>query len=488
VVVVVGGTVVVVVGGRVVVVAAVDDVGRVDVVVAPRTVVVVPPAAAVVLGAAADVAASVAEETRKVTSTGLETTSRLAWLAGMTSGASPRSTKAAMVASTSLPNSARSLVQMAVTWNEPSSWVAGLTIWKRLARLADGPPRAVGVVLRPTTRPGNAGLRPGLVEDPGRAPPKRNWAGSTLGSRAENRRTTTSPRPPLPCTDPFSGDSSSARTAVSGMVELVVVSKRGSEVVDDDGSSSEVHEARRTAASTARTVRRNMLRTILPGLATVPLGTLPAMAANKRDRQKALRQARLAREAAEAKARARRRQLVRFAVGVVLVGAVVAFLTTRGDDSTDVATTDTSTTLPGEIGVSAAGKPCVAVADPLPTGAPAVPVKVGPPPTQLLTEDLKPGTGATVAARDTVTVNYIGVSCSTGKIFDSSYERNQPATFGLTGVIKGWTDGIPGMKVGGQRLLGIPPEQGYGPAGSPPDIGANETLWFVVEVLDTKPA
>lgn len=213
------------------------------------------------------------------------------------------------------------------------------------------------------------------------------------------------------------------------------------------------------------------------------------MAASKRDRQKALRQARLAREAAEAKARARRRQMIRLVVGMVLVAAVVAFLSTRGgDDSTDVATTDSTTTIPSGIGVSAAGKPCVAVADALPTGAPAVPVKVGPPPTQLVSEDLKPGTGATVAPKDTVTVNYIGVSCSTGKIFDSSYTRNQPATFSLTGVIKGWTDGIPGMKVGGQRLLGIPPEQGYGPSGSPPDIGPNETLWFVVEVLDTKPA
>jgi peptidylprolyl isomerase len=89
--------------------------------------------------------------------------------------------------------------------------------------------------------------------------------------------------------------------------------------------------------------------------------------------------------------------------------------------------------------------------------------------------------------KDTVTVNYIGVSCSTGKIFDSSYSRNQPATFPLSGVIKGWTDGIPNMKVGGQRLLGIPPDQGYGSQGQPPTIAPNETLWFVVEVLDTKP-
>jgi peptidylprolyl isomerase len=128
------------------------------------------------------------------------------------------------------------------------------------------------------------------------------------------------------------------------------------------------------------------------------------------------------------------------------------------------------------------------VADPLPAGAPAVPVKVGPPPTQLVSEDLKVGTGATVGPDDTVTVNYIGVACSSGKIFDSSYTGGQPATFPLSGVIKGWTTGIPNMKVGGQRLLGIPPDQAYGADGSPPDILGDETLWFVVEMLDTKPA
>src|SRR5207253_6035472 len=115
-----------------------------------------------------------------------------------------------------------------------------------------------------------------------------------------------------------------------------------------------------------------------------------------------------------------------------------------------------------------------AVADPLPSGAPAVPVQVGPPPAQLVTQDLKPGAGATVGANDTVTVNYIGVACSTGKVFDSSYSRGQAASFPLSGVVKGWQMGIPGMKVGGQRLPGIPPALGYGSTGSPPTIGPGE--------------
>ncbi len=184
---------------------------------------------------------------------------------------------------------------------------------------------------------------------------------------------------------------------------------------------------------------------------------------------------------------------------IAAVGVIAVFLV-KGNGSTDLATRP-STTVPATESTtagstpssevrpeSAAGKPCLAVADPLPPGAPAVPVKVGPPPTQLVAEDLKAGTGAVVTADQSLKVNYIGVSCSTGKIFDSSYSRNQPAEFPLNGVIEGWQKGIPGMKVGGQRLLGIPPELGYGDAGSPPDIAPGETLWFVVEVLEAKAA
>ena len=210
------------------------------------------------------------------------------------------------------------------------------------------------------------------------------------------------------------------------------------------------------------------------------------MAGTKRDRQRALRQARQARQAALARARARRRRAVRVGVLAIAVLAVIAVVVLRSGGSSKKAAT-ASTTAPAANAASVAGQPCVAVSDPLPAGAPAVPVKVGPPPAQLVSEDLKVGTGATVGANDTVTVNYIGVSCSTGKIFDSSYSRNQPASFPLSRVIKGWTDGIPGMKVGGQRLLGVPPAEGYGSDGQPPTIAPDETLWFVVEVLDTKP-
>lgn len=222
------------------------------------------------------------------------------------------------------------------------------------------------------------------------------------------------------------------------------------------------------------------------GQAERPIRYVAGMAGTKGAQQRRERQAQLEREAAIAKARARRRQVIAVALGVVVLGVVVVFANS-GDDSSEVATSGATTTVPVTQTSSPAGKTCVPVADPLPAGAPEVPVKAGPPPTQLVSEDLKVGTGATVAPKDTVTVHYIGVSCSTGKIFDSSYSRSQPATFPLTGVIKGWTDGIPNMKVGGQRLLGIPPDQAYGAQGRPPTIGPSETLWFVVEVLDTKP-
>jgi peptidylprolyl isomerase len=100
--------------------------------------------------------------------------------------------------------------------------------------------------------------------------------------------------------------------------------------------------------------------------------------------------------------------------------------------------------------------------------------------------DLTVGTGAAVTATDTVTAQYVGVGAATGKKFDSSWDRGQPATFPLANVIEGWQKGLPGMKVGGRRLLVIPGAQAYGanpPSGS--GIGANETLVFVVDLVPT---
>ena len=99
------------------------------------------------------------------------------------------------------------------------------------------------------------------------------------------------------------------------------------------------------------------------------------------------------------------------------------------------------------------------------------------------------GPGTPAALGDEITVNYIGVACSTGKIFDSSWQRGQPATFPLQqgGLIEGWTQGIPGMQPGGRRLLVIPPDLGYGATGQG-TIAPDETLVFVVDLVSAAPA
>jgi peptidylprolyl isomerase len=212
------------------------------------------------------------------------------------------------------------------------------------------------------------------------------------------------------------------------------------------------------------------------------------VSASNRERRRANKEAR---QAAQIAARRRaRQQRWAFAIGGLVVAVAVALVLVArlGDDDNTSAADDSTTTASATVSTAAAAAaPCVAVADPLPEGAPEVPVKVGPAPTTLVKEDLVVGTGTEVPAGASVTVNYIGVACSTGKIFDSSYSTGEPATLSLAGVIKGWTDGIPGMKVGGRRLLGIPADQAYGADGRAPTIGPNEALWFVVEVVAVQP-
>jgi peptidylprolyl isomerase len=194
-----------------------------------------------------------------------------------------------------------------------------------------------------------------------------------------------------------------------------------------------------------------------------------------------------------ARQRRTRQRLIVSGSALAIVLAILAVLirpdfasnatSTTSSSTSSTSTAPTSTSTPAK---SVKGKPCVAVSDPLPTGAPAVPVPTGPPPTTLVKKDLQVGTGAVVTTTQTLSVDYIGVSCSTGKIFDSSYKTGQPYSTTLEQVIQGWKQGIAGMKVGGTRLLGIPPALGYGSQGSPPDIAPDETLWFVVHVISAK--
>jgi peptidylprolyl isomerase len=116
---------------------------------------------------------------------------------------------------------------------------------------------------------------------------------------------------------------------------------------------------------------------------------------------------------------------------------------------------------------------------------PTVEIPDGPPPTELVVEDLTVGDGPEATTGTTCSMHYVGVSWSTGKQFDASWDRGQPFSFGLGQgqVISGWDQGVAGMKVGGRRRLTIPPYLGYGARGAGGVIGPNETLVFVVDLL-----
>lgn len=107
------------------------------------------------------------------------------------------------------------------------------------------------------------------------------------------------------------------------------------------------------------------------------------------------------------------------------------------------------------------------------------------PPADLVMEDLEVGDGAEAVAGQQVEVHYVGVSWRTRKQFDASWDRNDTFRFKLGGgqVIKGWDEGVQGMKVGGRRRLVLPPRYAYGKAGAGGVIGPDETLVFVVDLL-----
>jgi len=102
-------------------------------------------------------------------------------------------------------------------------------------------------------------------------------------------------------------------------------------------------------------------------------------------------------------------------------------------------------------------------------------------------EELRPGTGDEARSGDNVTVHYVG-TLTDGKKFDSSRDRGEGFTFNLGAgqVIKGWDQGVAGMKVGQIRKLTIPPELAYGTRGFPPVIPPNSTLVFEVELLSVE--
>ncbi len=111
-----------------------------------------------------------------------------------------------------------------------------------------------------------------------------------------------------------------------------------------------------------------------------------------------------------------------------------------------------------------------------------------PPSYQLELDDITVGDGEEATSGSTVEVHYVGVSWSTGKQFDASWDRGSTFKFGLGQgqVIKGWDDGVAGMKVGGRRRITIPPALGYGKRGAGGVIGPDETLVFVVDLIGVR--
>jgi peptidylprolyl isomerase len=114
---------------------------------------------------------------------------------------------------------------------------------------------------------------------------------------------------------------------------------------------------------------------------------------------------------------------------------------------------------------------------------PAIAKPPGDPPAKLVERDVVKGKGKAAKAGETVAVQYVGTSWSTGEQFDASWDRGQPFSFplGAGQVIPGWDEGVAGMKVGGRRVLVIPPDLAYGDQ-PPPGIAPGETLVFVVDL------
>ncbi|MFN8127552.1 MAG: FKBP-type peptidyl-prolyl cis-trans isomerase [Candidatus Nanopelagicales bacterium] len=115
---------------------------------------------------------------------------------------------------------------------------------------------------------------------------------------------------------------------------------------------------------------------------------------------------------------------------------------------------------------------------------PEIDFQEGPAPTELVIEDLVVGEGVEAVPGGTVTVHYVGVEYDSGEQFDASWDRGESIEFPLRGLIAGWQEGIPGMRVGGRRRLTIPPALAYGETGGHRLSG--KTLIFVIDLLDAR--
>ncbi|MBD8140465.1 FKBP-type peptidyl-prolyl cis-trans isomerase [Frigoribacterium sp. CFBP 13605] len=117
-----------------------------------------------------------------------------------------------------------------------------------------------------------------------------------------------------------------------------------------------------------------------------------------------------------------------------------------------------------------------------PQTKPEIDAPIGPAPTELTITDITVGDGAEAQSGSTVNVHYLGVEHDSGEEFDSSWSRGEAINFPLQALVRGWQEGIPGMKVGGRRELVVPPHLAYGPAGGGHPL-SGKTLIFVIDLL-----
>jgi hypothetical protein len=223
--------------------------------------------------------------------------------------------------------------------------------------------------------------------------------------------------------------------------------------------------------------------------------------ANSRRRERELARRRYERRRLremEQRAKRRQRNIVMGAVlaTLVVIGGIVwlAIALSGGGKAKPAAqvsatpSTSTSPTPP-----PAAPTKCAKITpNPPAKGQPTVPDVKGKPPSKLVIKDVSTGHGPAAKKGADVAVTYIGISCSTGKVFDASYLHGgtpfDVKPVGQASVIQGWNEGLIGVKAGGVRELVIPAALGYGATGSPPTIKPNETLIFLITIKSVKNA
>ena len=221
------------------------------------------------------------------------------------------------------------------------------------------------------------------------------------------------------------------------------------------------------------------------------------MATSKRERQKAARREKIERLQ---RAEARRRNVRRGVIGVIVAALVIGtgFILFGGSSkgpttTTTTAAAPTTTTTGPTTTTTAVPTSFPPVSDPSPAGTfgtePTLVVPPGPPPTSMEVSNLITGTGAVAKVGDQLTAQYVLATYSTRKVIQASWTTPSIAKTGFqftlaTGhVIPGWVEGVAGMRVGGRRELIIPPSLGYGATSAGPGIAKNDTLVFIVDLL-----